>query len=301
MDRPLSGIFLPLITPFRDGALDQGSLARLVAHYTRSRLAGFILAATTGEGLTLDDDETGQLVAVAASEARGRPIFLGLCGSDTKKLASRLAATEAWPIAGYLIACPYYSRPSQDGLRRHFTRLAEATPKPILLYNIPYRTGVNLANETLLHLAERPNIVGVKDCCADAAQSFDLLRQRPPGFAVLSGEDSLFYGALAHGADGGVLASAHVDPDAFIALRDAIVAGDGAGALARWRGLVDLTRLLFAEPNPAPLKHWLWRRGLIASPELRLPMTGVSPELAGRLDRALAAAGAIRGARSAGA
>jgi 4-hydroxy-tetrahydrodipicolinate synthase len=287
MERPLSGIFLPMITPFRDGVLDEPSLRRLVAHYAQSPLDGFILAATTGEGLTLDEDETERLVAMTAIEARGRPIFLGLCGSDTRKLVARLVKTRGWPIAGYLIACPYYSRPSQEGLRRHFTRLAEHTEKPILLYNIPYRTAVNLANETLFRLAELPNIVGVKDCCADATQSYDLLRQRPPGFAVLTGEDSLFYGALAHGADGGVLASAHVDPAAFVALRAAVTGGDCAGALALWRELVDLTRLLFAEPSPAPIKHWLWHQGLIASPELRLPMTGVSPALAARLDRAL--------------
>lgn len=285
MERSLSGIFLPLITPFHDGVLDEPSLRRLVAHYAKSPFDGFVLAATTGEGLTLDEDETERLVAMTAVEACGRPIFLGFCGSDTRKLVARLDETRLWPVAGYLIACPYYARPSQEGLRRHFTRLAEHTEKPILLYNIPYRTGVNLANETLLRLAELLNIVGVKDCCADAAQSYDLLRQRPPGFAVLTGEDSLFY----HGADGGVLASAHVDPEAFAALRNLVIAGDRAGALALWRELVDLTRLLFAEPSPAPIKHWLWRHGLIASPELRLPMTGVSPALAGRLDRALAA------------
>ncbi|HUH86045.1 MAG TPA: 4-hydroxy-tetrahydrodipicolinate synthase [Stellaceae bacterium] len=289
MERPLSGIFLPLITPFRDGALDEPSLRRLVAHYAKSPLDGFILAATTGEGLTLDEDETERLVAATAAEARGRPVFLGLCGSDTRKLVAHLGERRSWPIAGYLIACPYYSRPSQEGLRRHFTQLAEHADKPVLLYNIPYRTGVNLANETLFRLAELPNVVGVKDCCADAAQSFDLLRQRPPGFAVLTGEDSLFYGALAHGADGGVLASAHVDPAAFVALRKAVIADDRAGAVALWGDVVDLTRLLFAEPSPAPIKHWLWRQRLIASPELRLPMTGVSPALAGRLDRTLAA------------
>jgi 4-hydroxy-tetrahydrodipicolinate synthase len=295
MRRPLSGIFLPLITPFRDGALDEQSLRRIVAHYASSPLDGFVVAATTGEGLTLDEEETERLAGVTAAEAGGRPVFLGLCGSDTRKLLECLAETRDWPIAGYLIACPYYSRPSQEGLRRHFTRLAEHTEKPILLYNIPYRTGVNLANETLLRLAELPNVIGVKDCCADATQSYDLLRQRPPGFAVLTGEDSLFYGALAHGADGGVLASAHVDPQAFVRLRDAVVAGDRVGALAIWRELVDLTRLIFAEPSPAPIKHWLWRRGLIASPELRLPMTGVSPALAGRLDREIAAKARARG------
>jgi 4-hydroxy-tetrahydrodipicolinate synthase len=286
-DPPLSGVFLPLVTPFRDGALDEASLTRLVAHFTASPISGFVLAATTGEGLALDDDETERLVVLAAAAACGLPLWLGLSGSDTRRLLRRLDATAHWPIAGYLVASPAYIRPSQEGLRRHFTELARHTAKPLLVYNIPYRTGVNLANDTLLQLAELPAIRGVKDCCMDAAQSFDLLRRRPPGFAVLTGEDTLFHTALTQGADGGILAAAQADPAGFIAVRAALLAGDVAGALERWRGLVDLARLLFAEPNPAPLKHWLWRAGLIASPELRLPMTGVSPALAGQLDRLL--------------
>ena len=282
---PLSGVFLPLITPFRDGALDEASLARLVAHFAATPVAGFVLAATTGEGLTLDEEETARLVALTAAEARGLPLWLGLCGSDTRRLKQLLDQTARWPIAGHLVACPYYSRPSQEGLRQHFTELARDAAKPILLYNIPYRTGVNLANDTLLRLAELPVIVGVKDCCTDPSQSLDLLRRRPPGFAVLTGEDALFHTALGQGADGGILASAMTDPAAFVALRDRVLAGDGAGAAERWDRVVDLVRLLFAEPNPAPLKHWLWRSGLIASPELRLPMTGISPALAGQLDR----------------
>jgi 4-hydroxy-tetrahydrodipicolinate synthase len=283
---PLAGIWLPLVTPFRDGVLDEASLVRLAGHYAASAIDGIILAGTTGEALTLDDDETARLVDIVADIVEGRlPVYLGLCGSDTRKLAKRLAATAAWPIGGYLVACPYYTRPSQDGLRRHFLALAEATERPLVLYNIPYRTGVNLANETLLRLAERPNIVGAKDCCGDAAQSFDLLRLRPPGFSVLTGEDALFFTALSLGADGGILAAAHVDPHGFATLRRDLLAGRRDAALARWGELAELVQLLFAEPNPAAIKHYLWRAGLVASPELRLPMTGVGPALAGRLDR----------------
>ena len=283
---PLAGIWLPLITPFHDGELDETSLAQLVRHYAESPIDGLILAGTTGEALTLDDDETKRLIDIVVDMIGGRlPVYLGLCGSDTRKLTKRLTAIESWPVDGYLVACPYYTRPSQEGLRRHFSALAEATLRPLALYNIPYRTGVNLANETLFRLAEYPNIVGVKDCCGDAAQSFDLLRLRPPGFAVLTGEDALFFTALSQGADGGILAAAHIDPSGFAALRQELLAGKRDAALARWATLVDLVRVLFAEPNPAPIKHWLWRAGLIASPELRLPMTGIGPALAGRLDR----------------
>jgi len=282
--QPIAGVWLPLVTPFKDGRLDENSLARLVRHYAGEPVDGLILAATTGEGLTLDENETERLVAVtAAARERALPIFLGVSGADTRKVAAALMRTAAWPIDGYLIPCPYYVRPPQEGLYRHFAALAGATDKPIIVYNIPYRTGVNLANATLLRLAELPNIVGVKDCCVDQAQSFDLMRARPEGFAVLTGEDALFYGALAHGADGGILAAAHVETARFAAVRDALLAGRREEALRAWRDLVDLARLLFAEPNPAPVKHWLWRAGLIDSPEVRLPMTEISDALAARI------------------
>ena len=285
----LSGIWLPLITPVRDDALDTASAAALLRRYLATPIDGFILAATTGEGLTLDADELRRLVAVAAETVGGaRPLYLGLSGSDTRKLRATLANTASWPVDGYLIACPYYTRPSQEGLRLHFTALAEHSAKPIVVYNIPYRTGVNLANETLLRLAELDAIVGVKDCCANPAQTFELLRHRPDRFAVLTGEDAQFFSAIAHGADGGILASAHVDPAGFAAVRAAVLAGAHGQALAQWGGLLDIVALLFAEPSPAPIKHWLWRQGLLPSPEVRLPMTAVSAGLAARIEAAIA-------------
>ena len=287
--RRIAGLWLPLVTPFKDGRLDETSLTRLVRHYTTEPIDGLILAATTGEGLTLDEAETERLVTITATARdRALPIYLGVSGADTRKVAAALARTAAWPIDGYLIPCPYYVRPPQEGMYRHFAALAGATGKPIIVYNIPYRTGVNLANATLLRLAELPNVVGVKDCCAEQMQTFDLLRARPPGFAVLTGEDALLYGAVAHGADGGILAAAHVETLRFVAVRNALLAGRREEALREWHDLVDLARLLFAEPNPAPIKHWLWRTGLIDSPELRLPMTQVSDALAARIDAEMA-------------
>lgn len=285
---PLSGLWLPLITPFRDGKLDAPSLRRLVAHYATQPIDGFILGATTGEGMALDDDETQQLATVtrAALDAAGRsaPVYLGLSGSDTRKLVKTVQRVEAWGADGYLIACPYYTRPSQQGLFEHFSALSDSTGKPILIYNIPYRTGVNLGNETMLRLAERPNIVGVKDCCADPTQTFDLIRHKPAGFAVLTGEDPHFYSALTSGADGAILASAHVHTPGFAGIRTKLLADDQPGALADWQVLADVPRLLFSEPSPGAIKHWLWRTGLIDSPEMRLPMVPVSEGLAGRID-----------------
>jgi 4-hydroxy-tetrahydrodipicolinate synthase len=286
---PPSGVWLPLITPFRNDGIDAASLRRLIGHVAGKPVDGLIVGATTGEGLTLDDAEIEQLVMLTATAQRDFglrvPLYLGVSGSDTRKLTKWLARTQSWPLDGYLIACPYYTRPSQAGLMLHFERLAGATARPIMLYNIPYRTGVNLGNETTLRLAERGNIVGVKDCCGDTLQTVELLRKRPPGFAVLTGEDALFYGALVRGCDGGILASAHVETEAFAKVRQHMLAGDQLRASAQWRQLADIPRLLFSEPSPAPLKYWLWRAGLIDSPELRLPMTPITDDLAGQLDR----------------
>lgn len=284
----LQGIWLPLITPFLNDELDDSSLRRLIQHYSAQPIDGLILGATTGEGLTLDEEEIRQLVEVTRGEAKrigwDVPLYLGVDGSHTREVVKDIERTALWEIDGYLVACPYYTRPSQLGLYEHFTALANSTLRPILIYNIPYRTGVNMSNETMLRLAEHPNIAGVKDCCADPAQSFDLLRHRPSGFNVLTGEDAQFYSAITQGADGGILASAHVNPGAFAAIREKQAEGNVEQALANWRSLVDLPKLLFSEPSPAPVKHWLWRAGLIDSPEVRLPMTAVSEGLGARID-----------------
>ena len=284
----LRGLWLPLVTPFRNGELDEASLRRLVRHYANSPIDGLVLAATSGEGLSLGISELELLVALARSEISGSgrymPICLGLSGAATAKMQEALDETAAWPIDGYLIASPYYTRPSQRGLLQHFSTLADHASWPIVLYNIPYRTAVNLENATLLQLAAHPNIVGIKDCGADRAQSIDFLRRRPPGFRVLTGEDAQYYEALADGADGAILLSAHVETDIFASVWTLLKDGDRDAAQARWDSISDLTKLLFAEPSPAPAKYWLSRTGLIDSVEVRLPMVEVSAPLAARLD-----------------
>ncbi len=285
----LQGLWLPLVTPFRNGELDEPSLRRLVRHYADGPVDGLILAATSGEGMSLGSDELERLVAVARSEIsqsrRYLPICLGLSGASTLKMLDMLDETAAWPIDGYLIASPYYTRPSQRGLVQHFTALADHASWPVVLYNIPYRTAVNLTNETLLGLAKHPNIVGIKDCSADRAQSIDFLARRPAGFRVLTGEDAQYHEALCDGADGAILLSAHLQTEAFAAVRTLMKQGDRDAALACWEGISGLTRLLFAEPSPAPAKYWLARTGLIDSAEVRLPMVEVSAELAAWLDQ----------------
>jgi 4-hydroxy-tetrahydrodipicolinate synthase len=284
----LRGLWLPLVTPFCDGSVDEVSLRRLVRHYAALPIDGLILAATSGEGLTLGLWELERIVAAAretsAEARRNLPICLGLAGSDTRKMCHMLDETAIWPINGYLISSPYYSRPSQRGLLRHFAVLADHASWPIALYNIPYRASVNLDTETLLELACHHNIVGMKDCGADRAQSIELLRRRPAGFRILTGEDALYFEALNDGADGAILLSAHVETTTFAAIGRLFREGEHDAARAHWDSVCELTRLLFAEPSPAPAKYWLARSGLLDSAEVRLPMVEVSRELAARLD-----------------
>lgn len=285
--RRISGVWLPIITPFVDGEVDHATYERLVDHYVRAGVSGIIPLGTTGESPTIDEPEADALVARTREAVDGRvPVFVGVSGNDTRKVVRAVERLGRQRVDGLLVTCPYYNRPSQDGLRAHFTRVADATDRPILVYNIPYRTGVNMTNETLLALAERPNVVGVKDSSGDLAQSLALLRQRPDGFAVLTGEDAYFYTMLAHGGDGGILASAHLETETFVAVHERMIANDHHGARALWSSLAELVPLLFREPNPMPLKHCLWRDGLLASPECRLPLTRVSPALGQELERA---------------
>ncbi|MBJ7405016.1 MAG: 4-hydroxy-tetrahydrodipicolinate synthase [Bradyrhizobium sp.] len=285
----LHGLWLPLVTPFRDGRLDETSLRRLTRHYCGQAVDGFILGATSGEGMTLREAELERLVAVVREEmaAGGRtlPVSLGLSGADTSRLKERLDETADWPIDGYLIASPYYVRPSQRGLLAHFEALADHAAWPLALYNIPYRCAVNISNQTMLRLAAHSNIVGLKDCGASREQSIALLRDRPKGFRVLTGEDANYFEALGDGADGGIVLSAHVETATFAAVHAELKRGNLDAAQARWQDVAELTRLLFAEPSPAPAKYWLWRCGLIDSPEVRLPMVEVSSELAATIDR----------------
>jgi len=272
-----SGVWLPIVTPFVDGAIDFAGYERLVDHYVRAGVAGVIPLGTTGESPTIDEAEADALVERTLGVVAGRvPVVVGVSGNDTRKTVKAVQRVARHAVSGALVVCPYYNRPSQDGLYEHFRRVADAADLPLLIYNIPYRTGVNLGNDTLLALAELPNVAGVKDSTGNVAQSLELLRRRPAGFSVLTGEDAYFYTMLAHGADGGILAAAHVETRQFLEVAARMRANDHRGALAAWARVEPIVPRLFAEPNPMPVKHWLWRQGLLASPECRLPLTRVS-------------------------
>jgi 4-hydroxy-tetrahydrodipicolinate synthase len=279
-------LWLPLITPFKDGAVDHASYERLVAHYVALGVDALFPLGTTGESPTLDEGESKALIERTLAIAGNVPVFVGVGGNATAKVVRSLKRLEALPFRGIVSVCPYYNRPSQDGLIGHFKAIASETDREVVIYNIPYRTAVNLSNESLLELAEVRNIVGVKDSCGILAQSLDLLARKPAGFSVLTGEDALYFTMLANGADGGILAASHLMTERFIEVGRRFAGNDLAGARAAWAPLASLVPLLFGEANPMPIKYVLWRQGLIASPECRLPLTRISDALARRLDAA---------------
>ena len=287
MTAKISGLWLPLITPFKDGAVDFSGYERLIEHYLALGVDGLFPLGTTGESPALDEAETDELVERTVAKVAGRvPVFVGIGGNATAKVEKALRRLERLAFDGIVSVCPYYNRPSQDGLLAHFRAIAAATDRDVLIYNIPYRTAVNLLNDSLLELAEVPNIVGVKDSSGILAQSLELLARKPANFSVLTGEDALYFTMMANGADGGILASSHLSTRRFVEVGKRFAANDVAGARAAWAPLAAFVPLLFAEANPMPIKHLLWRQGLIASAECRLPLTRISDGLARRLDAA---------------
>ena len=274
------GVYLPLVTPFLDGEVDHASLESLLARYLRSGVSGLVLLGTTGESPVLSTDEADRVVAAVASAVGGRlPLYLGISGNDTRVVATAVRRAARLPVDGYLITAPYYNRPTQAGLIAHFDAVVSETDRSVIVYNIPYRTGVNVENATLFAIAEKNrNVVAVKDSSGDIKQSIELLREGKGLLSVLAGEDHLFFLSVALGGGGGILAAAHIEPEQFVGVFDELRRGQVDAALERWDRLSSWIPLLFGEPNPAPVKLWLADQGLIRSPECRLPLTAV-PEI----------------------
>ncbi|AFT89292.1 4-hydroxy-tetrahydrodipicolinate synthase [Paraburkholderia phenoliruptrix] len=286
-----SGIWIPLITPFADGAVDHAALRALVRRYADAGVAGIVALGTTGEPAALDDAEQDAVIATILEAARaGRggtsepsaplPVVVGVPGNHTASMRERIQQLNALPIAGVLMAAPYYVRPSQAGIVSHFMTLADASEKPVVLYDIPYRTGVRLELDALLTLAAHPRIQAVKDCAGSLDTTLALIRDGR--LQVLTGEDMQIFNTLCLGGSGAIAASAHVRTEQFVALYRALAAGALEEGRRIFHTLVPLIHALFAEPNPAPVKAWLASQGLIRD-ELRLPMTRASTTLAERL------------------
>lgn len=284
----MQGVWLPIVTPFYQNEIDVESYGNLIEYYIAKGVSGLIPLGTTGESPVVETGEFEKLVDLTMETVKGRvPVIVGMGGNYTAKVLNAMKLAESYRIDGVLSVCPYYNRPGQEGLYRHFLEISEATDLNIVIYNIPYRTGVNLENETLFRLAELKNIIGVKDSCGDMRQSVALLRDRPDSLSVLTGEDLLFYTTLVNGGDGGILASAHLETGRFIDVYDRLKRNDHHSALENWKILEGFIPLLFAESNPAPVKFCLEQLKLIRSSETRLPVTPVSEALQSKLMNAM--------------
>jgi len=277
-----SGLWIPLVTPFDQGQVDYPALKRLVAHYRASGIAGLVVCGSTGEAAALDEDEQMQTLETVTGEAPGLPVVMGLSGYHLGKMAARIKALGTLGLAGILLPAPSYIRPSQAGLIEWFTTLANASAVPLILYDIPYRTGSRMELETILALADHPRIQALKDCGGDPAKTQALIADGR--LQVLAGEDVNIFSTAVQGGRGAIAAAAHLHTERFVEVLRRIQAGDLTGAEALWAPLQPLIEGLFAEPNPGPLKALLARRGLLRN-ELRSPMTAASATLAERLQR----------------
>lgn len=284
----LTGVWLPIITPFKNNKIDYKSYKRLIEHYSNKGISGFVPLGTTGEVPTLSDYEFEEMIEKTMEYNKNRlPVYVGIGGNYTAQVIKKVKIAEYYDIQGILSVCPYYNKPNQEGIYSHFKAIAEETPLDIVIYNIPYRTGVNVENETIYRMAELKNIVGVKDCCGDIKQSMELMMHPPKDFSILTGEDILFYLSLTLGAQGGILASAHLYTEQFVDVYHKVKANDTQGAIEVWKQLHDIIPLLFKEPNPAPLKYYLHEIGMIDSEEVRLPLTPISSELRQKMNQCI--------------
>lgn len=281
----LTGVWLPIITPFKDNKIDYVSYKKMIDYYAEKGISGFIPLGTTGESPVLSEYEFEEMIENTMEFNNGRlPVYIGVGGNYTAQVIKKVKIAEYYEIQGILSVCPYYNRPSQEGIYTHFKSIAEETALDIIVYNIPYRTGVNIENETIYKMAEIKNIVGLKDSCGDIKQTMSLLMHPPKDFSILTGEDLLFYTTLALGGQGGILASSHLKTESFVDVYHKMKANDQEGALQIWKQLYDLIPLLFKEPNPAPTKYCLKELGLIESPEVRLPLMEITDTLKAKLN-----------------
>lgn len=281
----IEGVWLPVITPFVNDEIDFASYRSLIDHYIPKGISGVIANGTTGESPVLSESEFEALAYKTVEFCNNRvPAFFGVGGNYTKEVIHKLKIAEKAGIQGVLSVSPYYNRPDQRGIYEHFRMLSENTSLPIILYNIPYRTGRNMENDTILRLAELKNIVAIKDASGNVNQSLDLLLNRPANFSILTGEDNLFLTSLAHGADGGILASSHIYTESFMEVYYLMRDNNYKLALQTWNQLSRVIPLLFKEPNPAPLKYILHKQKLIQSGELRLPLVEISATLKMEID-----------------
>ena len=282
------GTFTALVTPFRDGGVDVSAFEQLIETQIAAGITGIVAIGTTGESPTLSHEEREQVIRVAVANANKRCLVLAGTGSNsTEHAIADTKRAEKLGVDAALLVGPYYNKPSQEGLFRHFKAIADTTSLPIMLYNIPGRCGVDIVPETVARLAkECRNIVSIKEASGSVERVGELRRRLPDEFTILSGDDSLTLPFMAVGAVGVVSVASNLFPSEVCALVRAAESGDLQLAASSHRKLLPLFKDLFIEPNPVPVKTALGWRGAMSS-EVRLPLCEMSEANQTRLRKTL--------------
>lgn len=277
MSQPLfKGLLPALVTPFRDGAVDEEAFIRLVERQIAGGVHGLVPVGTTGETATLSHDEHRRVVELCVKTAHGRvPVIAGAGSNATDEAIELVRHAKAIGADAALVVAPYYVRPNQEGLYQHFRAINDAVQLPVVVYNVPGRTGVDISNETLARLAKLPNIVGIKDATGDLARASMQRLMCGEDWVMLTGDDPTGLGYLAHGGHGCISVTSNVAPEQTSAFYNAAMSGDWAGALQYQDRLIRLHRALFSDASPAPTKFALAHLGLCTD-EVRLPLVAAS-------------------------
>ena len=274
----LKGSLVAIVTPMlEDGSLDLSRLRSLIDWHVAAGTAGIVVVGTTGESPTVSVDEHAELISESARHAAGRvPIIAGTGANSTREAVELSRFAKEAGANCSLSVVPYYNKPTQEGLYRHFRTIAEAVDIPQILYNVPGRTVCDMSNDTALRLAEVPGIIGIKDATADLARAAELIRRAPREFALYSGDDATALAFILLGGHGVVSVTANVAPEAMRRMCVAALTGENAVAREINGKLMALHAHLFVEANPIPVKWALAEMGRIQS-GIRLPMTPLSP------------------------
>ena len=267
----LSGCGTALITPFKDGAVDYDAFAALVDRQVAAGVDVLVPLGTTGETPCLEDDERIKLLQIAKEHSNGLPIVVGGGTNSLQHTIRSMQMLEPYGVDAFLIVVPYYNKPTQEGQYQYFKAVAESTEKPIVLYNVPGRTGVNMTAETTLRLAQIENIVAIKEASGNKDQIMEILRNAPEGFQVLSGNDDDTLWMMENGGAGIISVASNVAPEPLAEFVDAIRDGDMEKANKMNDELTPLFNNCFVESNPIPAKAAMHAMGLIEN-ELRLPL-----------------------------
>lgn len=286
-----AGSFTALVTPFKNGQVDEKKLRELVEWQIAEKISGLVPVGTTGESTTLSHAEHARVIKIVVSAAKKRvPVIAGTGSNSTEEAISLSREGRRLGADAVLLVNPYYNRPTQEGLRAHFTAVAKAAGLPVVLYNIPSRTGVTLSVDTMVHLAEKNrNIVGVKESTGSLDHASEIIQRLGRRFFVLSGDDSLTLPLMAVGATGVISVAANLVPRAISDLVSSCLIQDYQRAQDLHLKLFPLVKALFIETNPGPIKAAMREAGLIKDESLRLPMVTITPETRKKLKAAIKA------------